>query len=210
MANNEASSSNEFDRSKRNSGGSTYSKSSRRIPKSWIFAALLFYCASVVTVGLLAGFLPRRTQHITILATPTPSMTTLDPTACDGDECNPRLASDLIVHTYELEYIYNSTEETTVQGQVTINFTLNQPTRQLIYHAKRLLRLEPPAVFENGANRLVSMRLYAPNDYISLRLTPNALFEANTYRLVQRFTVNLTDGNVGFYQNIFKDGNETQ
>jgi hypothetical protein len=135
--------------------------------------------------------------------------TTPDPSVCIDDECNPRLASDLIVHTYELEYWYNNTEQTTVQGKVTIDFTLQKPIKQLIYHAKRLLDLEPPTIHADDVSLTVSMRLYTPNDYISLRLTTNELFKQNTYKLIQRFTVNLTDGNVGFYQNIFKDGNET-
>lgn len=186
-------------------------RSSRRIPKSWIIVAVLFYCASVITVGLLAGLLPRRIQHITILATPTadtPTTTTApDPTACIEDECSPRLVSDLLVHTYELEYLYNDTEQTTAQGQVTINFTLKQPVIQLIYHAKRLLDLETPMIMQDGVHQHISMRLYPPNDYISLRLTSNASFvEDVQYQLTQKFTVNLTDGNVGFYQNVFKDG----
>jgi len=184
--------------------------SSRRIPKSWVIAAILFYCASVITVGLLSGLLPRRTQHITILATATPSITTTqDPFACIEDECIPRLSSNLTVDSYELEYMYNNTNQTIAQGKVTIEFTLNQQIKQLIYHSKRLLNLEEPEIYEDDVYRSVLMRLYTPNDYISLRLTSNDLFTSNKYRLVQRFNVNLTDGNVGFYRNIFKDGNET-
>lgn len=184
---------------------------SRRIPKSWIIVAVLFYCASVITVGLLAGLLPRRTQQITILATRTVETSTIttppDPSACVEDECNPRLVSDLIVHTYELEYLYNDIEQTTAQGQVTINFTLKQPVTQLIYHAKRLLDLETPMIMQDGVHQHISMRVYPPNDYISLRLTTNTTFvEDVQYLLTQKFTVNLTDGNVGFYQNVFKDG----
>jgi hypothetical protein len=204
----------------RSSGGNTRFKSLRSIPKSWIIAALIFYCASVITVGLLAGLLPRRTQHITILATPTqitatstsvttPLTTTQDPSGCIDDECNPRLSSDLIVDSYELEYMYNDTRQTTVQGQVTIEFTLKQPVKQLIYHSKRMVKLEEPALFEDNVYMIVSMRKYTPNDYISLRLSSNSLFAPNRYRLVQKFIVSLTDGNSGFYQNIFKDGNET-
>jgi len=183
------------------------------IPKSWIIAAVLFYCASVVTVGLLAGLLPRRTQHITIYGTPTATSitTTADPTICIDDECNPRLLSNLTVHNYQLEYIYNNTDQTTAQGNVTIEFTLNQPITQLIYHSKRLVLGDPDIIeVEGNVYHSVSMRLYAPNDYISLRLSTNTPFPANRYKLVQAFVVNLTDGNVGFYQNIFKDGNETQ
>ena len=189
------------------------SSSSRRIPKSWIIVAVLFYCASVVTVGLLAGLLPRRIHHITIYATPAPdtptTTTTPDPSACDGDECNPRLVSDLMVHTYELEYLYNDTEQTTAQGQVKISFNLKKPVQQLIYHAKRLLNLQEPVVMQDGVHQHVSMRSYPPNDYISLRLMDNKPFvEVVPYLLIQNFTINLTDGNVGFYQNVFKDGGE--
>jgi len=183
----------------------------RRIPKSWIIAALLFYLASLVTAGLLAGFLPRRTQNISILGTPTSTSTTTaeDPSICLEDECNPRLLTDIIVHNYTLEYMYNSTEQTTVQGQVTIEFTLIQPVKQLIYHSKRMLRLENPVLFEAGVYRSVLMRQYLPNDYISIRLPSNELFAPNQYKLVQSFAVNLTDGNLGFYQTIFNDGHET-
>ncbi len=185
------------------------SKSSRRTPKSWIITALLFYCASVVTVGLLSGLLPRRTQHVSILGTATQPTTTSNPLTCIDDECNPRLLSNLTVDYYELEYMYNTTEQTTVQGQVTIEFTLHQPIRQLIYHSKRMLALEPPILVGGEVNRSVSMKLYVPNDYISLRLTTNDLFELNKYKLVQRFVIDLTDGTEGFYQTIFQDGNET-
>jgi hypothetical protein len=182
------------------------------IPKLWIIAAVLFYCASVVTVGLLAGLLPRRTQRITIYGTSTATSitTTEGPALCIDDECNPRLLSKLIVHNYQLEYIYNNTEQSTAQGKVTIEFELKEQIAQLIYHSKRMVELENPAIFEDGVYRSVLMRLYAPNDYISLRLSTNTPFPANRYKLVQAFVVNLTDGNVGFYQNIFKDGNKTQ
>ena len=211
MASSEASTVNEFDRISRNSNqGSTHSRS-RRTPKSWIFAVLLFYCASVVTVGLLAGFLPRRTERIKYIGTPTqPAPVTPDPANCIADECNLRLASNITVHTYDLEYRYNSTTDTTVQGRVTIDFTLYEPIVQLIYHGKRLLNLEPPSLIEDNECRMISMRQYIPNDYISLRLTTNGAFKPTRYKLTQRFTVNITDGNVGFYQNIFKDGNETK
>lgn len=189
------------------------SRSDRRIPKAWIIVAVLFYCASVITVGLLAGLLPRRIHHITIYATPppdTPTTTTIpDPSACEGDECNPRLVSDLMVHTYDLEYLYTSTEQTIIQGQVKINFNLKQPIQQLIYHAKRLLNLQTPLLMQDGVHQHTSMRIYPPNDYISLRLMDNKPFvEDVPFLLIQNFTVNLTDGNVGFYQNVFKDGGE--
>jgi hypothetical protein len=181
------------------------------IPKSWIIAALLFYCASLATVGLLVSFLPRRTQHITILGTPTSTsiITIDDPSICIDDECNPRLLTDIIVHNYTLEYMYNSTEQTTVQGQVTIEFTLVQPIKQLIYHSKRMLKLENPVLFEAGVYRSVLMRQYPPNDYVSLRLPNNELFAPNQYKLVQSFVISLTDSDVGFYESIFNDGNET-
>jgi len=186
-------------------------KTLRSLPRSWIIAGVIFYCASVITVGLLAGLLPRRTQTITVVATPTPIITTTtqDPSLCVEDECNPRLLSDLLVHSYELEYMYNDTTQTNVQGQVIIEFTLKQPIRQLIYHSKRMITLEEPALYEDGVNRLVSMRKYVPNDYISLRPLTNSSFPANRYRLIQKFVISLIDGNSGFYQSIFKDGNET-
>jgi hypothetical protein len=220
----------------RTRGKPTCFQTLRHVCKPWVIAAVLFYCASVITVGLLAGLLPQRTQHITLLATPTGSFinstvttpttesptnstitttasyitsTAPDPSQCIDDECNPRLSSGLIVRSYELEYLYNNTRQTAVQGQVTIEFTLQQSVKQLIYHSKRMIRLDEPALFEDGVYRFVSMRKYIPNDYISLRLTSNSSFVANRYRLVQKFLVSLTDGNVGFYQSIFKDGNET-
>lgn len=190
---------------------SSSSSSSRRIPKSWIIAAVLFYIASVVTVGLLAGLLPKRTQHITYIGTPTADTptTTESPLPCVNDECNPRLQSDLTVHKYTLEYFFNNTQQTTVQGQVTIDFTLKQSIQQLIYHGKRFLDLETPLLLEDNVTHLVSMKFYPPNDYIVLQSLSNELFPENTYTLIQKFTVNLADGNVGFYQNIYQDGNET-
>ena len=131
--------------------------------------------------------------------------TTLDPSACIDDECNPRLSSDIIVRTYELEYRYNDTEQSIVQGTVTITFDLKQPTKQLIYHAKRMAQLDPPALFEDGVNRLVSMRLYTPHDYVSLRLSSNDLFAPNEYRLVQKFVLNVVEDNTGFYQSTYRD-----
>ena len=205
-----------------------------RIPRPWLIAAIVFYCASLLTVGLLAGLLPRRTKYITIIATPsqpssttstatgfprtttatqsiptspttTELTTTLDPSICVDDECNPRLSSDIVVRSYDLEYRYNDTQQTTAQGTVTITFELKQPIKQLIYHAKRMLQLDAPALFEDGVNRLVSMKSYAPHDYISLRLPTNDLFAPNRYQLIQKFVVNLTDGNNGFYQSTYLD-----
>jgi hypothetical protein len=204
----------------------------RRIPLPWLIAAIVFYCASLLTVGLLAGLLPGRTKYITIIATTpeplisstaittaqaisttttatqsisTTSTTTVDPLLCVDDECNPRLSSDIRVRSYDLEYHYNDTCQTTAQGTVTITFDLKQPIKQLIYHAKRMVQLDPPALFEDGVNRLVSVRTYAPHDYISLRLANNDLFAPNQYRLIQKFVVNLTDGNTGFYQSTYLD-----
>ena len=200
----------------RNNGTNSCFRILRHLPTSWIIVAIIFYCASVLTVGLLAGLLPRRTQHITILGTPTQTLTTLttitstqDPSQCIEDECNPRLLSDLFVHSYELEYAYNDIRQTTVQGRVTIEFTLKQPIKQLIYHSKEMIVLEDPALFEDDVYRLISIRKYVPNDYISLRLLSDSLFPPNRYRLVQKFVISLTNGNVGFYQNIFQDNNET-
>lgn len=198
----------------------------RRIPRPWLIAAIVFYCASLLTVGLLAGLLPRRTKYITIVATPTQLSstastttgfprttstttteltTTSDPSICIDDECNPRLSSDIVVRSYDLAYRYNDTQQTTAQGTVTITFELKQPIKQLIYHAKRMLQLDAPALFEDGVNRLVSMRSYAPHDYISLRLPTNDLFAPNRYQLIQKFVVNLTDDNNGFYQSTYLD-----
>ncbi|CAF1192609.1 unnamed protein product [Adineta steineri] len=210
------------------SSGNKRFGSLRNLPKSWLIAAIIFYCASVITVGLLAGLLPRRTQHITILATPTQSVTTTtpsiitpattttttltsthEPSICIEDECNPRLSNDLIVHNYTLQYLYNDTTQTHVQGVVIIEFTLKQPMKQIIYHSKRMIELEEPALYENGIYQFVSMKKYIPHDYISLRLMANASFPSNRYKLEQKFVVSLTDGNTGFYQSIFQDGDET-
>lgn len=195
---------------------SKHFKTLRSLPRSWLIAAAVFYVASVLTVGLLAGLLPRRTQQITVLAAPTQSTpttaahistTTGTSPSCVDDECKPRLASDLIVHGYQLEYMYNSTEQTTVAGQVTIEFTLKQPIRQLIYHAKEMVSLEEPALYEDGVYRLTSMQRYLPNDYISLQLPTGTLFPRNRYRLVQNFVASLTGAGMGFYQVFFKDAN---
>ena len=203
----------------------------RSVPKRWIIAAVLFYCISVVGVGLLVGFVFKRTDHVNVVVSPSPvsstsprtlststratttgrpvvsTTTTTDAAGCIGDECNPRLSTDLVVHNYKLEYLYNGTQQTSAEGLVTIRFTLKQPTQQLIYHSKRMLRLEQPALFENDVYRLVTMRTYPANDYISLRLANNLPFAANQYSLVQKFAVSLTDGNTGFYQTVFRDGN---
>ncbi|CAF4416016.1 unnamed protein product, partial [Adineta steineri] len=57
----------------------------------------------------------------------------------------------------------------------------------------------------------VTMRIYSPNDYISLQsLSNDSLFTPNRYSLKQRFIVNLTDGSIGFYQSAFKLGNGTK
>ncbi|CAF1636307.1 unnamed protein product [Rotaria magnacalcarata] len=197
----------------------------RTVPKSWIIIAVIFYCASLLTVGLLAGLVPRRIQYTNVFATPTrppkttettetteiteTTSTTTKPSVCIDDECNPRLVSDLIVHSYELEYIYNDTTQTTVQGKVTIEFTLKQPTKQLIYHAQGFVRLEEPALYEDGVYRLVSTRKYIPNDYLSLYRTADDLFAPNQYRLVQQFVVQLTDTFTGFYQSTYQDKDET-
>ena len=210
----------------------------RRLPRSYIIAAVIFYVASLLTVGLMAGLIPKRTQYVTIVVTATPPVstteinpstsatttttatmtmttstttgttvttTTVHPSDCQEDECFPRLQSDLIVQSYQLEYRYSSSEQTAIPATVTIDFTLKQPVKQLIYHAKRLAKLEEPALFENNVNRLVRMRTYAPNDYVTLTLTSDARFPPNQYRLIQNFMVNVTDGNAGFYQSFFQD-----
>ena len=56
---------------------STRWKVLRDLPKSWIVAGIIFYCASVLTVGLLAGLLPQRKQYITIMGTPTQTSTSM-------------------------------------------------------------------------------------------------------------------------------------
>lgn len=213
MATNSTKINTELGESRRTGENSRFS-SLRNLPKSWIIVGVIFYCASVLTVGLLAGLVPRRTQYITVIATPTPiPQTTItitqDPSQCIDDECNPRLLSDLIVDSYELEYICNDTKQTTIEGLVTIAFTLKQPIKQLIYHAKGMIKVEEPAILEDGVYRIVSMRKYIPNDYISLRLSTDSLFVPNRYKLVQKFVVSLTDPSIGFYQSFFKDKNET-
>ena len=140
-----------------------------------------------------------------------PTRAKADPAQCVEDECHSRLLAQVEVQSYELEYIYENANDTTVQGQVIIDFTLKQPVSQLIYHAKRMLNLTAPLLYEDGVQRLVSMREYLPNDYISLRLESNeTAFPPNQYRLKQKFVVSLIDGNVGFYQTTFNDGNRTR
>lgn len=224
------------------SGSSGRFQALRRLPRSYIIAAVLFYCASLLTVGLMAGLIPKRTQYVTVVVTVSPPVstteilpssetpsissssstsiasstttttttitfppTTTHPSDCQEDECFPRLKSDLIIQSYQIEYQYTSSEQTAIPGTVTIDFTLKQPIKQLIYHAKRMVKLEEPALFENNVNRLVTMRTYAPNDYVTLKLTSDTRFPPNQYRLIQNFVVNVTDGNTGFYQSFFQD-----
>ena len=176
---------------------------------SWIIPGVVLYCASLI----IAGFIPLPTEEVNVLETSTLLLTTkkTNLVECIEDECNQRLTSHLEVHSYELEYIYNNTNQTTIQGHVTITFTLQEPIDQLIYHAKRMVRLDEPIIYEDGINRLVTMRKYSPHDYISLRLKANnSQFAPNEYILKQKFVVSLIDGGVGFYQSIFKDGNGTR
>jgi hypothetical protein len=180
---------------------------------SWIIPGLILYCTSLI----IAGRVPQSTPEIDVLDISLPTSTVsstdkkLPALECIEDECNQRLVSRLEVHSYELEYIYNNTNDTTVQGQVTISFTLKEPINQLIYHAKRMVQLDEPTLYEDGVNHLVTMRKYPPNDYISLRLkSNNSVFAPNQYILKQKFVVSLIDGGVGFYQSMFKDGNGTR
>ncbi|CAF4788744.1 unnamed protein product [Rotaria sp. Silwood2] len=48
----------------RNSGENIRFQSLRSLPKSWIIVGVIFYCASIVTVGLLAGLVTKRAQHM--------------------------------------------------------------------------------------------------------------------------------------------------
>ncbi|CAF3616264.1 unnamed protein product [Adineta steineri] len=187
---------------------------------SCIIFRILFYWTSLITIGLLAGVVPQQTQEIDIFttvlenATTTTANTAIDKvnlSECIEDECNQRILADLEVHSYELEYIYKNNDDTTAQGLVTIDFTLKQPVKQLIYHGKRFVQLDEPVLYEDNINRLVTMRIYSPNDYISLQsLSNDSLFTPNRYSLKQRFIVNLTDGSIGFYQSAFKLGNGTK
>lgn len=176
---------------------------------------ILFFYVLFIHADLLTYALPQPTQETDTLTTESGvlSITTETNsvgTTCIDDECNPRLLSNIEVHCYELEYIYSNVSDTTVQGYVSIDFTLKQPIKQLIYHAKRILQLEEPALYEDGVYRHVTMRTYPPNDYVSLRLlSTNTSFATNRYTLKQKFVVSLTDGNVGFYQSLYHDGNGT-
>lgn len=205
----------ELNQTRNNATSNSAGPSLSKIPRSWLIAAVAFYCASVITVGLLAGLVPQRTQYITIygtLAPPNsttiaPITTTRDTHVCIDDECNPRLSNDLTVDSYDIEYIYNDTTQTTVEGQVTIQFTLKKPAKQLIYHAQGMDKLEEPALFEDEVYRFINMRTYVPNDYISLNLTTGGLFASNRYKLVQKFIVKLNNNFAGFYESVFPDNN---
>ncbi|CAF3867869.1 unnamed protein product [Rotaria magnacalcarata] len=182
----------------------------------WIRVSVLYCYISLMTVCLLAQTVPDNiTEAITLAAesdtsTITATTKSVVQSTCIEDECNPRLLSHLEVHNYELEYIYADINHTIVQGYVTINFTLKQPIKQLIYHAKFMVQLDAPALFEDGVNRLVAMRTYPTNDYISLRrMSDNSSFAPNRYILKQKFVVSLIYGNTGFYQSLYNDGNGT-
>jgi hypothetical protein len=173
-----------------------------RLPMLWIIAGVI----SLITAGLVS----QSTEKINEVTTSLPIKINKKQKLyeCIEDECNPRLLAHIDVHSYELEYIYNSTKDTTVQGYVTIHFLLKQPIKQLIYHAKRMVKLDEPLLYEDGINRLVTMRKYPPHDYISLRLASNdSSFTPGHYSLQQRFVISLIDGYVGFYQSIYNDGN---
>ena len=111
-----------------------------RLPMLWIITGVIFYCISLITADLVSQPTPPTKKVTTTL----PIKINKKPKLfeCIGDECNPRLLSNIEVHSYELEYIYNKTKDTTVQGHVTINFTLHEPIKQLIYHAKRMVDLK--------------------------------------------------------------------
>ncbi|CAF1272229.1 unnamed protein product [Rotaria sp. Silwood1] len=182
---------------------------------SRIIVSVVFFCTSLITIGLHARLIPQQIQEVNTLSTLSDestieTTTDFDPSICIEGECNPRLLSNLEVHSYELEYIYNDISDITVQGHVTINFTLKEPTNQLIYHAKRMIELDEPVLYEDGVHRLVTMRTYSPHDYVSLQLlSKNSLFSANQYILKQKFIVSLIYGNIGFYQTLYNDGNGT-
>lgn len=184
----------------------------RRLTMSRIRTGVRVYLFSLLIVSLHG--VPLSSSTKTIVPTPSsspPTSTKSVPVTCIDDECHSRLLAQVDVHSYELEYIYKNTNDTTVQGQVIIDFTLKRAVSQLIYHGKRLLNLTVPTLYEDGVQRLVTMEQYAPNNYISLRLDSNETgFPANHYRLKQNFVVNLLDGNVGFYQGTFNDGNRTR
>lgn len=162
---------------------------------SWIIAGVLIFCIAFTATGPV------------VQTTEKPDEDSLQ---CIDDECHPRLSSSIDVSSYEIEYTYNNLNETTIQGNVIIDFTIKEPTNQLIYHAKRMIELGEPVLSQDGIDRLVIMRQYPPNDYISLRLIGNeSVFSPGQYLLKQNFLVSLIDGNVGFYQSLYKDGNGT-
>ncbi|UJR37822.1 hypothetical protein I4U23_030512 [Adineta vaga] len=181
---------------------------------TYINLIVIFYC----TLFINANVVLEQTQETESLTTfsQISTATTIIPSKkinsskCIEDECNTRLSANIEVHSYELEYIYKNSTQTIVQGHVTINFTLKEPIKQLIYHAKRFIELEEPLLYEDGIHRLVSMRTYPSNDFISLRLaTRNSSFASNHYVLKQGFLVSLVDGNIGFYQSLYKNINGT-
>lgn len=177
-----------------------------------LVAKVLFCCFVVAILQLDAAPAIRSTKKPSRSKRPPGKSTksvasTPSPSQCIAAECESRLLSNIQVHSYDLEYLCKNMDETTVQGQVTMNFTLKEPTTQLIYHGKRLLNLSEPELYEDGVRRAVSMRLYAPKDYVSLRsLTDQGFFTPNIYLLKQSFVVNLIDSNLGFYQGTFKEG----
>lgn len=165
---------------------------------SWIIAGVLICCIALTATGPV------------VQTTEKPISVDEDSLPCIDDECHPRLLSSIDVYSYEIEYIYNNFTETTIRGNVIIDFTIKEPTTQLIYHAKRMIELGEPVLTQDGIDRLVIMRQYPPNDYISLRLIGNeSVFSPGQYQLKQNFLVSLIDGNVGFYQSLYKDGNGT-
>ena len=173
---------------------------------SWMITGVVFCSILLITNGFAPPFTE---ENIEITTRP---LTTLNPQSdalkCIEDECNPRLQSKIEVHTYELEYTCYSMNDTTIQGSVVIDFTLREPINQWIYHGKRMVSPDQPELYEDGVNLPVTMREYLPSDYLSLRLlSENATFSPNRYQLKQKFVVNLTDGNLGFYQSLYTDRN---
>ena len=161
----------------------------------WIVTGVLIYSISIISTGTIVEIAENTDE---------------DPLECIADECHPRLSSNIEVYSYEIEYIYNNLTETTIQGHVTIDFTIKQSMTQLVYHAKRLIKLDEPVLSTDGRNHSVTMRLYPPNDYVSLYFSSNdSVFAPGRYELKQGFVVSLVDGNVGFYQNSYKDKNGT-
>ena len=189
---------------------------------SRIIASTILCCISLITAALRTHLIPQQIPEVDALAKASETSTVLSAFSsttaakssgqleCIEDECKLRISTNLEVHSYDLEYIYTHMNETTARGSVIIDFTLKEPTNQLIYHGKRMIQLDKPALYEDGVLRLVTMRIYPPNDYISLRIAPNnSVFKPNRYRLKQTFVVSLIDGNVGFYQSLYNDGNRT-